>query len=325
MVAFTQPAMYTSPLMQRAANGRQGLLALLFTTFAVANLGCDVVGSRGRDASAPLSQRVAEVSVRIDAPPSGTPSVSVLAFRASVTGLLAGEVLGVVDPLVARAPEKGCEIRDVAAAARALPDQGGQVELEELTSVSLNLGAGMPPLRPTPRVYPQLAAAVGGVIGEAGPVDLAVLPEKITVLLAGQESDGPVGLTLQQVPRLLDQAGDSLANVKHLDPTVDLALTVSGPARSFLEIRPLFGASTAIACPAGPNGRVVVPHALLEQVAASSGRVPVTFEAVWRDNRDALLGGQTVRLSIETRSAAVLDLRPAGSEQKPQSPPPSAQ
>jgi hypothetical protein len=220
---------------------------------------------------------------------------------------------------VARAPEKGCEIRDVAAVARALPDQGGSVELEELANVSLDVGPGLPQLRPAPRVYPQLAAAVGGVIAEAGPVDLAVVPEKINVLLPGLEAE-PVTLTLQQVPRLLDQAGEPLVNGKHLDPSTDVVLTVSGPPRSFVEVRPLFGASTAIACPAGPGGRVVVPHALLEQVAASSGRVPVTFEAVWRDNRDALVGAQTVRLSIETRSAAVLDLRPAGSEQKPQAP-----
>jgi hypothetical protein len=310
MVAFTNHAMYTSPLMQRAANGRPW--ALLLTTLAAANLGCDVMGSRGRDASAPLSRQVAEISVRIDAPAAGKPSVSVLAFKASVTGLAPSEVLGVVDPLVARAPEKGCEIRDVAAAARALPAQGGLVELEELANVSLDLGAGIAPLRPTPRVYPQLAAAVGGVIGEAGPLDLVALPESITVTLGGLESEGPISLPLQQVPRLLDQNGEPLQGRAHLDPTVDLVLTVTPPGRTFLEIRPLFGASLAIACPAGPDGRVLVRHDMLEKVAASSGRVPVTFEAVWRESK--YVAGQTPRFSIEARSAAVLDLRSTAAE-----------
>src|SRR5213078_1789314 len=75
-------------------------------------LGC---GSdlNGRDAATPLSQRVAEVSVRIDAPSGGAPAVSLLAFRATVTGpLAASDVLGVIDPL-ASAPATRCELLDV--------------------------------------------------------------------------------------------------------------------------------------------------------------------------------------------------------------------
>src|SRR5438552_943846 len=96
---------------------------LLFGVLAAGlALGCDSGGVRGRDASTPAPQRLAEVSVRIDAPGVGAPSVSALAFRASVTGQVS-DVLGVVDPLVVSAP-LGCELRDVAAAARSLRAQG---------------------------------------------------------------------------------------------------------------------------------------------------------------------------------------------------------
>jgi hypothetical protein len=267
-------------------------------------LGCDISTPHGRDASAPTSQKVAQVSVRIDAPGGGAPAVSVLAFRASVTGLSpAADLLGVIDPLVSPAPESRCELLDVATAARSLRAGGGTVDLEELPNVSLGLGTDTM-LRPAPRVYPQLASAVGGVIGEAGPLDLAGLPESIDVGLPGE--DARIPLALLGVPRLLDQNGELLAAGSRLDPTRDLQLTVSGPPRSFLEIRP-FGASHFIACPAGAGGRVVVQRELLERLTASSGHVAVSFEAVWRDSR--VVGAQATRLSLEARSSAVLDLR----------------
>src|SRR5262245_14638330 len=93
--------------------------------------GCDC-RPPARHASAPLSQRVAEISVRVDAPSGGVPSVSLLAFRASVTGAGTGDVLGLVDPLVAAAPTAGCELRELALATRTLRAQGGSVELEAL-------------------------------------------------------------------------------------------------------------------------------------------------------------------------------------------------
>src|SRR2546430_10720825 len=100
-------------------------------------LGC---GSdlNGRDAATPLSQRVAEVSVRIDAPSGGAPAVSLLAFRATVTGpLAASDVLGVVDPWVAPGPAARCDLHEVGATARTLRAQGGTVDLEEIANVSL--------------------------------------------------------------------------------------------------------------------------------------------------------------------------------------------
>jgi len=47
------------------------------------------------------------------------------------------------------------------------------VNLEELSGVSVSADPNSPGLRPAPRVYPPFAEVVGGVIAEAGPVDIA--------------------------------------------------------------------------------------------------------------------------------------------------------
>jgi hypothetical protein len=302
--------MYISQLM--SAPRLHTSLLLLGATLA---LGCETTPNT-RDASAPVSQRVAEVSVRVDAPHGGAPAISLLAFRASVTGAFqATDLLGVIDPLSSAAPEH-CELKDVSKDARSLRAQGGTVDLEELPNVSLALGAGTI-LRPAPRVYPQLASSVGGVFGEAGPLDLAGLPESIEVALPGEEAR--TALPLLGVPRIVDQSGEALSGATRLDTTGDLQLTITGPPRSFLEIRP-FGASRFIACPAGPGGRVAVPRELIEKLTASGGHVAVSFEAVWRDSR-LVTGAQTTRLSIEARSSAVLDLRAQALEPTKPTPP----
>jgi hypothetical protein len=89
----------------------------------------------------------------------------------------------------------------------------------------------------------------------------------------------------------------------------DLVLRVSGPPRTFLEVRP-FGAPSAIACAVASGGWVVVPHDLLVKLVASAGRAPVSFEAVRRESRLVPAGNETVRVSLEARSSAVLELRP---------------
>jgi len=266
---------------------------------ALLALSCDPPVS-SHDASVP--QQVSEVSVRIDAPSGGTPAVSLLAFRATVTGPLQdAEVLGLVDPLAAPAPAARCELNDVGALARTLRSQGGSVDLK-ITNVYLLVGDTT--LKPVPRVYPQLGQGLGGVFGEAGPLELAALPETISVGLPGEESRLP--LAVPGVPRLVDQNGEPLVAGTHLDLTHDVQLTVAGPAHA-LEIRP-YGASHFIACPVGPGGRVVVQHELLERLTASGSHGAVSFEAVWRDSR-MVAGAQPTRLSIEARSSAVLDLR----------------
>jgi hypothetical protein len=310
--------MYNFALMRRLLARGRVVLACTAVTLA-----CDP-STRGRDASAPPSPRFSEVSVRIDVTPGGRPAISVLAFRASVSGLDAAQVLGVVDPLVAPQPEGICEVREVAAAARALRAQGGWIELEDLANVSLSFDDDAQALRPAPRVYPQLASAVGGVVAEAGPIDLSVLPRSITVALPPSDGLFPVKMEVIGVARLLDAAGEPLVTTSRLDPTGDLSLSVSGSprtlARAFVEIRP-FGASQALACPLGPGGKVSVPRELLDRVVPPNGHAPVKFEAVWRDTTlvpsPGGAAGQTARLSLETRSSTDLDLHAASAAEPP--------
>src|SRR2546430_6118 len=81
--------------------------------------GCDGT-ARSRDTTAPISLRASEVALRLDLPAGGSPALSVLAFRAQVSGSGTGDVLGAVDPLVAPAPGLNCELRQVDDAARNL-------------------------------------------------------------------------------------------------------------------------------------------------------------------------------------------------------------
>src|SRR5262245_24543095 len=88
------------PTMDPAGQSPSGFHATTWT-FALVMLGlavgCDG-NQRSRDASAPLTQNVAEVSIRIDVPSGGAPSVSVLAFKAAANGLEPSDVLSAVDP-----------------------------------------------------------------------------------------------------------------------------------------------------------------------------------------------------------------------------------
>ena len=267
-------------------------------------------GAHMRDGAVPVTQRFAEVSVRLEVPSTGAPALSVLAFRANVTDRSGTDVLGVVDPLVAPAPDGPCELRDVAGQARALRAQGGEVNLEELSGVSVAADPNGPGLRPAPRVYPPFAEVVGGVIAEAGPVDIAEVPQTLALELPGP-ADRPVKvvLTTPGVPRVLDQNQVPMATGSHLDASGDLVLQVTGPERTFLEIRP-YGAPVAVACAPGAGGLVVVSHDLLARMAVAAGGVPVSLEAVWRESRMVGAARPPTRVSVEMRSSTVVDLRP---------------
>jgi hypothetical protein len=300
---------------------------LCVLSLVLAGAACDTT-PRGRDAAAQSGQRIAEVSVRLDAPNGGTPSASVLAFRASVTGVSPDEVLPAVDPLVVAQPTEGaCVLRDVAGPARALGAQGGRVELEALEGLTVELGqsgralderlelTGGSVLRPTPRVYPNLPSVVGGVWAEAGPVDLAAAP---TVVSLSDSAGGRFGVPA--MPRLGIFAsgthGETAPMPARLTATSDLHLSVAGPARTFVELRP-FGATWALACPtttapgglSGATDRAVVPASWLGRLAEL--KVPVRVEAVARESHPAVTsGGTSVRLTLEVRSWAEIELVP---------------
>lgn len=270
-------------------------------------MGCESA-NRGKDASPISSQRMSQVSVRLDMPSGGAPSVSVLAFRAEAVDMPTTDVLGAVDPLVAAPPESACELRDVAGTARMVRAQGGLLNLEELSGVSVQAGDG-DALKPAPRVYPPLADVVSGVIAEAGPKDLAEVPQSIDLTVPTQGPDADLKLGLPKALSITDGNEKPLDGRTPLTMKGDLVLRVSGPPRTFLEVRP-FGAPSAIACAVSSSGWVVVPYDLLVKLVASAGRAPVSFEAVWRENRLVPAGTEAVRVSFEARSSAVLELRP---------------
>jgi hypothetical protein len=283
-------------------------LAAALVSAGLAAMGCDQ-SSHGKDAAPTTSQRLAQVSVRLDYAVGNAPAVSVLAFRAEATEVTSSDVLGMVDPLVAPSPESSCELRDVAGAARALRAQGGTVDLQELDGVTLE-GDGGEVLRPQLRVYPPLADVVGGVIGEAGPRDLGQVPASFTLAVpSGNEQPASLKLAVPAAPAIVDGSDTPLDAHTSMSTKGDLVLRVLGPARTFLEIRP-FGAPSAIACAVTTGGWVVVPHDLIVKLVATAGRAPASFEAVWRENRLLSTGSETMRVSFEMRSSAVVDLRP---------------
>ena len=283
----------------------QTIVALLVP----AMLACES-GSQGRDGSVQQTQKVSEVSVRLELPGLGAPALSVLAFRADVSDRYTGDVLGVVDPWAAPAPEGACELRDATGHTRALRVQGDTITLEELGGVSVSAEAQGVNLRPAPRVYPHYADVVGGVIAEAGPVDVSVVPDVLTIEVSGlPERPARLFWAVPDVPRVLLQDQTPLAPGASLDVSGDLVLLLTGHHRVFLEIRP-YGAPVAVACAAGAGGMVVVPHSLLMKMTAAAGGVPVSFEAVWRENRMVMAATPPTRVSVEARSSVVVDLRP---------------
>ncbi len=307
---FFTPKRRLFHLSCRPVRARGMLVALLLS----AGLACES-GSHDRDAAPTTIQHMSQVSVRLDLPSGGAPSVSVLAFQAEAIDMSTSDVLGAVDPLVSPPPEAACELRDVAGTARMVRAQGGTLNLEELGGVSLQVpqseqGAQEEPLRPAPRVYPPLADVVSGVIAEAGPLDLGRVPESLTLVVPTKGDDhATLKMMLPSTPSVSDSSETLLDTRATMSMKGDLVLRVSGPPRTFLEIRP-FGAPSAIACAATSGGWVVVPHDLLAKLIATAGRAPVSFEAVWRESRLVQTGSESTRVSFEARSSAVLELRP---------------
>lgn len=282
-------------------------LANSLLVVAMAAAACDTT-HRTRDASVG-AQRVSEVAVRVEVVGEGAPSVSVLAYRASASGIGTDDLLPIVDPLTQPIPDGACAFRDVAGAARALAAAGGRVELEALSGLAVDLGNGLRAFSPTPRVFPEVASMVGGVVAEAGPTELDFAPTGLALV-------DPVGNRVSaQFPgrvRLTTTEGDLLStNSVVTGGGRDLVLGVSAPGElghtAFVELRP-FGATWALACPVVGRDRVVVLASEVQRLA--NLRVPISIEAVARDSQPVAVGGASVRLTLEVRSSAVVELRP---------------
>ncbi|HVZ71727.1 MAG TPA: hypothetical protein VHJ20_05070 [Polyangia bacterium] len=290
--------------------------------------------SPAADTGVAPSAESAEISVRFDVSAGKPATVEVLAFRATTTTATSTsqpvdprtDVLGIVDPLAAEAPADGCVLRDIDLATKALALRGGSIDLQELTGVGVGLAAaGRAPgepwsdalLRPFPRLYPDVATVVGGVVAEAGPQKVTALPERVTLVTA--ESELPVvDLAVPAAPRASAVNGAAFTPGLSVAATDGLSITVANGAGGRVELRP-YGATVAAICAipsnAGAESIVTVPRGFVETLAqrarATAGApLAVSLEVARRAHLIAGLGGAPARVSVEVRSAATVELRP---------------
>jgi hypothetical protein len=276
------------------------------------------------DASAPVTSRTAAVSLRIDVTPNKPASLSVLAFRAAFSGVAAADILGMVDPLAADAPRHDCQLRDVDQAAAALVARGEAIELEELAGVGVLVGTdNTAEIRPSPRLFPDLAATIGGVVGEAGPVGLLTIPDEVRVR-GTMASDETADVAALSVPTTgwIRLVNGTVPRDGILIPTVadlNLNLTPSDVTETSVELRP-FGATVALSCavpptsvPSGGQIAMKVSRQDLDALVAASGSAPgasiaAALDLVRRSGKQLPLSA--TRVSLEVRTSTFVELRP---------------
>jgi len=221
-----------------------------------------------------------------------------------------------VDPLSAAAPDQGCVLRDVDEATSALVARGSSIDLEELSGVGVGFGPADPLMRPFPRVFPDVAGVVGGVVAEAGPQSLGGLPEHMSLYSADAEL--PIAeFTVPALPRLAAVNGIAPTAGARVETSGGLTLTLSGAAGAIVELRP-FGATVAVTCAVPSNASteaiVVVPRALLAHLlhtrSGAPGGVATSVEVARRVQIREPLAPGGARVSVEVRSALALELRP---------------
>jgi len=291
-----------------------GPLARIFLTLLAAGgtAACDGFGrtapsGSGTDPyeseSSEGGQKTSELVLRLDAPSGGLPSASLVAFKARVIGIDADQVAGAVDPLMVAGPDTKCALRQVDETIRILREAHGAVELEGLSRFQIELGPTSA-LRPVPRVYPDLASVVTGVVAEAGPEDLLEMPQSLTLK---PESGSDVVLQLPALPKVQAPDGTLVGSGAKFSARTDLHLNVSGAKGSYVELRP-FGATTWAACPVGSEGQVTIPADVLNKLVSTASSIPVSLDVVWRNRRVVQIGGESVRLSLETRASALVEV-----------------
>jgi hypothetical protein len=290
-----------------------GLLLLLVAGGAA----CDS-DPRPPDAARPPSALTGEVSVRFDASPQKPATISVLAFRAAIAGIDRADVLGIVDPLAAAAPDHDCVLRDVDLSASALLARGGSIELQEMSGIGIGLGSTNSLVRPFPRLYPDMATVVGGVVAETGPLTVEGLPERVQLLTADSEL-AIEEIAVPSVAHVATVNGAATTPGMKIDTSEGLAVGVVGGAGTVLEIRP-FGATVALACSLGPaattqESLIVVPRAQVirlfgEPTPAGAAALPASLDVVRRNRVRNALRGIPTRLSVEVRSSMTVELHP---------------
>jgi hypothetical protein len=302
--------------MTPSGNRFRALVVCLAPIVSLA-FGCDG-GGRMPDAQTQPAAYSAELSVRFEVSADRPATVSVLGFRAAAAGPET-DVLGLVDPLAAAAPDQGCVLRDVDLANRALVTRGSSVDLEELGGVGVGLGSSGAPqtvIRTFPRVYPDVAGVVGGVVGEASPQSITALPEHVS--LFSPDSELAVGeLAVPALPKLLAINGSAPAAGMRVDTSGGLTLSLAAAGGSFVELRP-FGATVVVSCAVPANASteafVTVPRALLAHLrpgdANVANGVAVSVEIARRIHARAPLVTAGARVSVEVRSTLAVELRP---------------
>lgn len=280
--------------------------------------GCDG-GAHAPDAQTAISATSAELSIRFDVTGEKPPTVSVLGFRAATSGPDGEDVLGLVDPLSAAAPDQGCVLRDVDEATSALGARGSSIDLEELSGVGVGFGPGdptLPLLRPFPRVFPDVAGVVGGVVAEAGPQPLATMPEHVSLYSADSEL-AIAELSVPALPHLTTVNGIAPIAGARVETSSGLALSLGAAAGAVVELRP-FGATVAVTCTVPTNASteaiVVIPRALLVHLLHTPSGAPngvaTSIEVARRIQIREPLAAGGARVSVEVRSALALELRP---------------
>jgi hypothetical protein len=315
------------PFGRRGFNWLRGnapAAALVLTALAGA-AGCD--GSAPAvDAATPPSAQTSALSLRIDVPTGKPATLSVLAFRAAFSGVAESDVLGLVDPLAATAPSHDCQIRDVDKAAAALVARGDAIELEELSGIGIGLPDVAGDVHPSPRLYPDLAATIGGVVGEAGPFRLSAIPEQFRV--TSGIAPASIYVPTTEWVRLLN--GSAPRDGSLIEISADLNLAVTATAKvghetdTSIELRP-FGATVALSCavPAGPASlsgiaqtqtAFAIPRQALAALLVASGATPgasvaAALDVVRRSTTDKLATSDT-RISVEVRTSTFVEMRP---------------
>jgi hypothetical protein len=268
-------------------------------------------GARVPDAQAQQTAFSSELSVRFETTGDKTTTVSVLGFRAVAAGTEDSDVLGLVDPLAADAPDQGCVLRDTDVAINRLGVRGGSIDLQELPGVGVGLPASGTLLHPFPRVYPDVAGIVSGVIAEAGQT-LAGIPERLS--LHTTDADLAIAdLPVPTLPTLLALNGGAPAVGARVDAADGLTMTLGTPAGALVELRP-FGATVAISCSvpnnASTEGSLTVPRSLLAHLSPGGAALPVSIEVARRLRVKTPLGSTGTRVSIEVRSTLAVELHP---------------
>jgi hypothetical protein len=287
--------------------------AALFAAGVLATA-CDG-GPHPPDAQAVVSVNSAELAVRFEVADGKQPTVSVLGFRASTAGPDAPDVLGLVDPLSAAPPDQGCALRDVDETTSTLVARGSSIDLEELSGVGVGFGPGDPLVRPFPRLFPDVAGVVGGVVAESAPQPLDLLPDRLSVY--GADSELPVAeLAVPALPRLLTANGAAPTGGMRIDASDGLSLSLAAAAGAIVELRP-FGSMVAVTCAVPANATeavVTIPRALLVHLpharAGAAWGVPVSMEVARRIRAREPLSPAGARVSVEIRSAIAAELRP---------------